>query len=114
MKSRHFLKRVNREVAEAAKKVMKKLKEEIEKKGLKLSVTEHGKEGRKEGRSKMIVSCGFLDNELSQFSKEEGLTLADSGETLGLDLRTRVKRLGSERKSEKEKVQGEVLDYQAQ
>ena len=29
----------------AKKKVMKKLKEEVEKKGLKLSVTEHGKEG---------------------------------------------------------------------
>ena len=31
-------------VAEMAKKVMKKLKEEVERKGLKLSVTEGGKE----------------------------------------------------------------------
>ena len=55
-----------KEVAEMAKKVMKKLKEEVEKKGLKLSVTENGKEGK----SKMIASCGFLENELlSQFSK---------------------------------------------
>ena len=44
----------NKEVAEMAKKVMKELKEEVEKKGLKLSVTENGKEGR----SKMIASCG--------------------------------------------------------
>ena len=51
-------------------------------------------------------------NELSQFSKEEGVTLADSVETLGVDLRTRVKEVGSGRKSEKEEVQREVLAYQ--
>ena len=34
----------NKEVAEMAKKVMKKLKEEVEKNGFKLSVTENGKE----------------------------------------------------------------------
>ena len=34
----------NEEVAEMAEKVMKKLKEEVEKKGLILSVTENGKE----------------------------------------------------------------------
>ena len=50
----------NRESGEMAKKVMKKLKEEVEEKGLKLSVTENGKEGK----SKMIASCGFLENEL--------------------------------------------------
>ena len=65
---------------------MKKLKREVEK-GFKLSVTEDGKEGK----SKMIASCGFLENELSQFSKEEGVTLADIVETLGVDLRTREK-----------------------
>ena len=54
----------------------------------------------------MIASCGFLENELRQFSKEEGVTL----ETLGVDLRTRVKRSGgSKRKSEEEEVQCEVL-----
>ena len=37
----------------------------------------------------MVASCGFLENELSQFSKE-GVTLADSVETLGVDLRKRV------------------------
>ena len=77
-----------------AKTVMKKLKEELEKKGFKLSVTENGKEGK----SKMIVSCGFLEKELSQFRKEEGVTLADSVETLGVDLRTRVKSLGAKEK----------------
>ena len=34
----------NKELAEVGKKVMQKLKEEVEKRGLKLSVTEHGKE----------------------------------------------------------------------
>ena len=99
MTSRHFLKRVNREVAEAAKKVMKKLKEEIEKKGFKLSVTENGKEGK----SKMIASCGFLEDELRRCSKEEGVTMADSVETLGVDLRTRVKILGAKEKARRKK-----------
>ena len=58
------------------------MKEEVEKKGLKLSVTEIGKEGK----SKMIASCGFLEKELSQFRREEGVTLADGVETLGIDL----------------------------
>ena len=81
-----------------AKKVMKKLKEEVGEKGPKLSVTENDKEGK----SKMIASCGFLENELSQFSKE-GVTLADSVETLGVDLRTRVKKLGAKDKARKRK-----------
>ena len=71
----------------------------MEKKGLKLSVTENGKEGK----NKMIASCGFLENEISQFSKEEGVTLADSVETLGFDLRTRVKRLGAKEQARRKK-----------
>ena len=70
------------------KKVIKKLKEEVEKKGLKLSVTEN----EKEGKGKMIASCGFLQDKLHQCSKEEGVTLADSVETLAIDFKTRVKR----------------------
>ena len=79
-----------------ANKVMKKLKEEVEKEGLKVFVTENSKEGK----NKMIASCGFLENELRQFSKEEGVTMADSVETFGVDLRTRVKRLGVKGKRE--------------
>ena len=59
----------------------------------------------------MIASCGFLEDELRQCSKEEGVTMADSVEMLGVDLRTRVK-VGSQRKSEKKEVQGEILAYQ--
>ena len=78
-------------VAEMAKKVMKKLKEEVERKGLELSVTENGTEGK----SKMIAQCGFLEEELRQCGKEEGVTTANSVETLGVDLRTGVKSLGT-------------------
>ena len=78
-----------------AKKAMKKLKEEVEKKGFKLSVTENGGEGK----NKMIASCGFLENGLRQFSGEEGVALADSVDTLGVDLRTRVKWLGAKEKA---------------
>ena len=49
-----FLIGSNKEVAEMAKKVMNKLKKEVERKELKLSVTE---DGRKD-KSKMIPSCG--------------------------------------------------------
>ena len=93
------------DTTEMAKKVMKKLKEEVEKKGLHLSVKENGKEGK----SKIIASCGFLENEWRQLSREEGVALADSVETLGVDLRTRVKKAVSKRKSKEEEVQGEVL-----
>ena len=90
--------RKNGEVAEMAKRLMKKLKE-VEKQGLKLSVTEKGKKEK----SKMIASCGFLEEELRQCSKEGGVTMADSGETLGVDLRTRVRRLGAKEEARRMK-----------
>ena len=70
-----------------------------------MSVTKHGKEGK----SKMIASCGFLEDELRQCSKG-GVTVADSVETLGVNLRTRVKRLGVQEK--REEVQSEFLAHQ--
>ena len=51
----------------------------------------------------MIASCGFLETELSQFSKEEGVTSADSVETLGVNLGTRVKRLVAKEKARRKK-----------
>ena len=81
-----------------AKKMMKKLNEEVEKKGLILSVTENGKEGK----SKMMASCGFLVSEPTQFIKE-AVTLADCVEPLVVDLRTRVKRLGAKEKATRKK-----------
>ena len=79
-----------------AKKVMKTLKKEVERKGLKLSVTED----EKEGKSKMIASCGFLENELRQCSKEEGVTMANSVEKLGVDLRSRARSWDQKKKRE--------------
>ena len=72
----------------------------MEKKGLKLSVTENSKEGK----SKMIASCGLLVNELRQFSEEDGVTLGDGVETLGVDLRTRVKMLRAKERARMCKV----------
>ena len=62
-----------------------------------MSVTENGKEGW----SKMIASCGFLEDELRQFSKEEGVTMADSVETPGRRLENESQE-GWERKKKRE------------
>ena len=62
------------------------------------AVTENGKEGK----SKMIASCGFLEDELRQYSKE-GVTMADSVETLAVHLRTKIKRLGAKEKARRKK-----------
>ena len=70
------------EVAETAKKVTKKSKE-VERRGLKLSVTENGKEGK----SNMIPSCGFLEDELRQYSK-----LEKRGKKLGVQEQARRKK----------------------
>ena len=51
----------------------------------------------------MIASCGFMEDELRQCSKEERVTLADSVEKLGVDLRTRVKKLGAKEKARRMK-----------
>ena len=51
----------------------------------------------------MTASCGFLEDELRRCSKEEGVTMADSMETLGVDLRTRVKRFGAKEKAKRKK-----------
>ena len=42
----------------------------------------------------MIASCGFLEDELRQCSKEAGVTTADSVETLGVDGSETKKRGG--------------------
>ena len=102
-----FVRRRNKVVAEMAKK-MKRVSEEVEKKGHKLSANETGKEGK----SKMIASCGFLKEELRQCSTEEGVTTADSVETLGVDLRKQESKGWGQKKNEEEEVQGEILDHQ--
>ena len=49
----------------------------------------------------MIASCGSQENELRQLSGEEGVTLADSVETLGVGL---SEKDGSKRISKEEEV----------
>ena len=44
----------------------------------------------------MIASCGFLEDERRS-------TMADSMETLGVDLRTRVKKLGAKEQARRKK-----------
>ena len=50
----------------------------------------------------MIASCGFFENELHQHSKE-GVKMTASEETLGVDLRTRVKKLGTKEEAGRKK-----------
>ena len=58
------------------------------------------------------MSCGFLENVLRQCSKE-GVTLADCVETLGVDLRTGVRRLGVKEKVRRKKCNvSEVFVFQ--
>ena len=55
----------------------------------------------------MIASCGFLEEELRQCSKEGGVTMAaDSVETLGVDLEPESTVW------ERKEVQSEILAYQ--
>ena len=51
----------------------------------------------------MVASCSFLEEELRYCSKEEGVTVADIVEMLGVDLRTRVKRLGAKDKARRKR-----------
>ena len=94
-----------KEVAEMAKKVIRKLKEEVGEKAYTVSVIENGEEGK----SKMIASCGYLERNLRECSKEERVILAGSVETLGVDLRTKMKRLGSKEKARRKKCRVRFL-----
>ena len=85
-------------MSEMAKKVMKILKE-VERKGLKLSVTDDAKEGK----SKMIASCGFLEDELRVNSVEKKESQWPTVWTPWVDLRTRVKKLGAKEKARRKK-----------
>ena len=66
---------------------------------MKLSITEGGKEGK----SKSITSCKYLEDRFQDCSKKGGVVLATSVETLGVDLRTRTKQLGAKEKARRQK-----------
>ena len=58
----------------------------------------------------MIASCGFLEDELRQCSKEEGVTVTDSVENTWSALENESQEVGSSRKNEE--VQSEFLANQ--
>lgn len=84
----------NKELVDMAEKVLRKIKTKVEEKGLRLSIMEGGKEGKR----KVTVSCRFLEESFQQRSEEEGTTLATSVETLRVDFRTRIKQLVRKKK----------------
>ena len=53
----------------------------------------------------MIVSCGFLEDDLLQCSKEQGVTMADGVETLAVDMEVKVKKLGVKEKARRRKCE---------
>ena len=88
---------------------MMKLKEEVEKKGLKLSATEHRKEGRKEQDDCVVWLLGgraasMQQGRVSDVGRQRG--------NAGCGLENKSQGVGSKSRSEKKEVQGEVLDYQ--
>ena len=56
-------------------------------------------EGEKEGKSKMIASCSYLEKKFRHAVKKEEVGLSTSAEKLGVDLRTRTKQLGAKEKA---------------
>ena len=79
-----------------------KLKKRVKEKGQKLSITVGGKEGK----SKVITSYKYVEEELRECSKKGGVEMADSVETLGVDLTRQTKQLGAK------EVRCEVLAHQ--
>ena len=89
-----------------AKKVMNKLKEKLRKKGVKLSVTENGKEGK----SMMIASCGFLENVFQQRGRSDfGRQCGNAWSGLENKSQEGWEQKG---KGEKEEVQCDVFTYE--
>ena len=59
-------------------------------------------EGGKEGNSKAVTSCKYLEERFQECSKKEEV-LATKVETLGVDLRTRTKQLVAKEKARRRK-----------
>ena len=95
----NFMEGRNKELAGMAGKVLKSIACEVQEKGLKLSITE----GEKDVKSKVIASCGHLEETFQECSKREGVGLATSVESLGVDLKTRTKQLGAKEEARRKK-----------
>ena len=93
-----FMKGRNKELPGIAERVRKSTRREVEEQSLRLSVKDRGRRGR----SKVIALCTYLEEKFQECSKGEGVGLATSVETCGVDLRT--KQLGAKREGQKEEV----------
>ena len=74
---------------------------------MKLSTTEGGKEGQ----SKAITSCKYLEERFQDCSKK-GVALATSVETLGVDLNNEDQAAGGEGEGEKKEVRCKIFACQ--
>ena len=83
-----------------AEKVLRSIQRVVEGKGLELSITQ----GLKEGKAGVIASCSNFEEKFQECSKREGMCVATSVETQGLDLRTTTQQSGA-----KEEVRFEIL-----
>ena len=92
------LERRNKEL-QVADIVVNALTGDAEEKGLKLSVTEGGKDVK----SWVLASCRYVKEKFQECSKREGVGLADSVEIPGADLRKRTKKLGAKEKTRSRK-----------
>ena len=63
-------------------------------------------QGGTEGKSKVVTSCSYLEEKFLDCSKREGVGLATSVGTSGVDLRSAIKQVSA---NEKEKVRREIL-----
>ena len=86
-----FMKGRNKGLVEMAEMVLKNVAREVYEKGLKLSITEGGKEGAEQGNH----SCRYLEERFQERSKKGGVAL---------DLRTRTKHLGAKEKARRKNV----------
>ena len=89
----------NKELVEMAVKVFQKLKSEVEEKGLKLLITKRGKDGK----SKLVTSCRYLEESFQDWSEKRVVTT--SVESLGVDLGTKTKQLGTKEKTRRKKCE---------
>ena len=98
---------------EMVEKVLKKLKREVEEKGLKLSITEGGKEGKREeeGKREAITSCKYLEGEVSGLQDERSSCSGDECCNVGRGLENEKHAAGGE-EGEKKEVRCEIVAHQ--
>ena len=84
----------NKELPKVAERIFQNVQEVVEAKGSVMPITAEGK-GEK---SRVIVSCKHLEGNYKEHIEKEGVRLADSAETLGVDQRTRTVKLGAQEK----------------